>query len=196
MTKPSFSVRDLTVSAVIAGLYAALTLLFAAISYGPFQFRVSEALTILPVLFPQAIPGLTLGCLLANVLGGASVWDVVFGTLATLLAAILTRKCKKNIWLAAAAPVVCNAVIVGLVLHFTLADALLWPTIGSVGLGEAVVVYALGIPLFSGLRQVPLLTRIGERTVGKNCDEEVKKNGSGNVTSLDASSLNKTDAED
>ena len=56
----------------------------------------------------------------------------------------------------------CNAVIVGLVLHFTLADALLWPTIGSVGLGEAVVVYVLGIPLYSGLRQVPLVTRIGE----------------------------------
>lgn len=162
MTKPSFSVRDLTVSAVIAGLYAALTLLFAAISYGPFQFRVSEALTILPALFPQAIPGLTLGCLLANLLGGASVWDVIFGTLATLLAAILTRSLRKNIWLAAAAPVVCNAVIVGLVLHFTLADALLWPTIGSVGLGEAVVVYVLGIPLYSGLRQVPLVTRIGE----------------------------------
>ena len=83
MKKPSISVRDLTVAAVIAALYAATTLLFAAVSYGPVQFRVSEAFTLLPVLFPQAIPGLTLGCLIANLLGSATPWDVIFGTLAS-----------------------------------------------------------------------------------------------------------------
>lgn len=157
MTKPSFSVRDLTIAAVIAALYAALTLLFAAISYGPVQFRVSEALTLLPVLFPQAVPGLALGCLIANLLGSATVWDIVFGTLATLLAALLSRKLRKNVWLAAAMPVVCNALIIGLVLHFTLADVLLWPAIATVGLGEAAVAYLLGVPMILALRRVPAL---------------------------------------
>ncbi len=157
MNKTYFSARNLTVSAIIAALYAAITLLFAPISYGPVQFRVSEALTLLPVLFPQAIPGLTLGCLIANLLGSATPWDVIFGTLATLLAAILTRSFRKNIWLAAAAPVVCNAIIVGLVLHFTLAEVLLLPTIFSVGLGEAVVVYALGVSMIMALRRSPKL---------------------------------------
>ena len=156
MKKPSFSVRDLTIAAVIAALYAAFTLLFAAISYGPVQFRVSEALTLLPVLLPQAVPGLTLGCLLANLLGSATPWDVVFGTLATLLAAMLSRRFRKRVWLAAAMPVLCNAVIIGLVLHFTLADVLLLPTMASVGLGEAVVVYALGIPMVMALKRVPV----------------------------------------
>lgn len=162
MKKPSFSTRDLTVSAIIAALYAAITLLFAPISYGPVQFRISEALTILPALMPQAIPGLTLGCLLANLLGSATPWDVIFGTLATLLASVLTRRLKKNLWIAALPPVVCNAIIIGLVLHFTLADVLLWPTIAFVGLGEAVVVYALGVPLGLGFRRSPkLMNRLG-----------------------------------
>ena len=157
MSKPSFSVRNLTTAALIAALYATLTLLFAAISYGPVQFRISEALTLLPVLFPQAVPGLALGCLIANILGSATVWDIVFGTLATLLAAVLARRLRKNVWLAAAMPVVCNAVIIGLVLHFTLADVLLWPTMASVGLGEAAVVYLLGVPMIYALRRVPAL---------------------------------------
>lgn len=179
MKKPSFSLRDLTSAAAIAALYAALTLLFAAISYGPFQFRVSEAFTLLPVLFPQAIPGLTLGCLIANLLGSATPWDMVFGTLATLLAATLTRLWRKNVWLAAAAPVVCNAVIIGLVLHFTLADALLWPTIGSVGFGEAVIAYGLGVPLVLALKRVPLIRTLGEPAQKKSVD--VKKTDATNV---------------
>lgn len=161
MSKPSFSVRDITIAAVIAALYAALTLLFAPISYGPVQFRIAEAFTVLPVLLPQAVPGLALGCFAANLLGGASPWDVVFGTLATLLAALLTRRLRARLWLAAAMPVVCNAVIVALVLHFTLSDVLLWPTMLTVGLGEAAVVGALGVPLLLGLRRVPLLATLG-----------------------------------
>ena len=164
MLKPSFSLRNLTLAASIAALYAALTLLFAPVSYGPVQFRISEALTVLPVLFSSAVPGLTLGCLLANLLGSATPWDMVFGTLATLLAALLTRRLRRNIWLAAAAPVVCNAVIIGVVLHFTLADALLFPTMASVGLGEAAVVYALGVPLLLTLQR----SNLPDPPAGKN----------------------------
>lgn len=178
MSKPSLSLRSLVLSAVIAALYAALTLLFAPISYGPVQFRISEAFTLLPVLLPQAVPGLTLGCLLANLLGSATPWDILFGTLATLLAATLTRRLKSTFWLAAAMPVVCNAVIIGVVLHFTLADALLWPTIASVGLGEAAVILALGAPLTLALGRVPQV-----RDLGASQDSEtlLKKNGLTNV---------------
>ena len=162
MRKPFFTARNLTLAAVIAALYAAITLVFAPVSYGPVQFRVSEALTLLPLFFPQAIPGLTLGCLIANLLGSATVWDVVFGTLATLLAAMVTRRLRKNIWLAAAAPVIANAVIIGLVLHFTLADALLIPTMVSVGLGEAAVVYVLGVPMMLALRRSPQVMQFAD----------------------------------
>ena len=140
----------LALAGLIAALYAALTLLFAPISFGPVQFRVSEAFTLLPILFPQAIPGLTLGCLVANLIGSQTPWDVVFGTLATLLAALCTRALRKNIWLATLPPVVFNGLIVGIVLHFTIA----WPlplAMGSVLLGEAAVVYALGLPLLAVL---------------------------------------------
>lgn len=180
MSKPSLSLRSVVLSAVIAALYAALTLLFAPVSYGPVQFRIAESLTLLPVLFPQAIPGLTLGCLAANLLGSATPWDVLFGTLATLAAALLTRQLRRRLWVAAAAPVVCNAVIIGVVLHFTLADALLWPTIATVGLGEAAVVYALGIPFTLALTRVPLLREgIGMETSAFS----LKKNRSTDVSS-------------
>ena len=75
---------------IIAALYAALTIALAPISYGPIQLRVSEALTILPYLTPAAIPGLFIGCLVANILGGLGIYDVVGGSLCTLLAAFLT----------------------------------------------------------------------------------------------------------
>lgn len=154
MNHTKVNVRNLCFSAIVAALYAAVTLLLEAISYGPVQFRVSEALTLLPVLFPQAIPGLAVGCLLANLIGGVGVWDIVFGTLATLLAAVLTRALRKNVWLAAAAPVLCNAVIVGLVLRFTLPDIALLPTMLSVGAGELAVVYALGIPMIKLVEKI------------------------------------------
>ncbi len=152
------SVKDLTVAAVIAALYAALTVFFAPISYGAVQYRVAEALTLLPVLFPQAVPGLALGCLLSNLIGGYGIWDVVFGTLATLIAAALTYKLRKNIWLAAAPPVLVNALVVGLLLHFVLALPLV-PTMASVGLGQLVVVYVLGVPLTFALKRIPALKR-------------------------------------
>ena len=121
------SVRSMCVSAAVAALYAALTVGLAPISYGAIQCRVSEALTILPVLLPEAVPGLAVGCLIANSFGSATVWDVVFGTMATLIAALGTRCFRKMTvtkleipWLSALCPVIANGVIVGLVLHFTL----------------------------------------------------------------------------
>lgn len=156
------SVRDLTVAAVTAALYAALTVVFAPVSFGAVQFRVAEALTLLPVLFPQAIPGLAVGCLAANLIGGYGIWDVVFGTLATLAAALLTYRLRRNVWLAAAPPVLTNAVVIGLMLHFVVKLPLL-PTVATVGLGQLAVVYILGVPLTYALSRVPLFREFSDR---------------------------------
>ena len=155
------SVKSLCLSAVIAALYAALTLGFQAISYGPVQFRVSEALTLLPVLFSEAVPGLAVGCLISNLFNpmGATVYDVVFGTLATLMAAMLTRRIKGSVWLKALPPVLCNAVIIGLVITYGYGVDLLWMNMLTVGIGQAVVCYALGVPLVRVLDKQPVIQK-------------------------------------
>ncbi len=154
----------LTQGALIAALYTILTLLAASVNlaYGPFQFRFSEALTILPIFTPAAIPGLAIGCLLSNIWSGYGIWDMVFGTLATLLAAVGTRMVRnirfKNLpLLAPLPPVLFNAVIVGLEITILSPGGFLWPTFGSmalsVGAGELVVCYALGLPLAAALEK-------------------------------------------
>ena len=150
--------KNLCLSALIAALYAALTLAFQPISYGAVQFRISEALTLLPVLFPQAVPGLTLGCLISNLFNpmGATVYDVVFGTLATLIAAVITWRMRASIWVRALPPVLCNADIVGLVLTYAYGIDMLWMNMLTVGLGEAVVCYVLGVPMIKLLSRQDL----------------------------------------
>lgn len=148
------SVRSLCLAALVAALYAALTLAFQAVSFGALQFRVSEALTLLPALYPQAVPGLAAGCLLSNLLGGANAYDVAFGTLSTLLAAQLTRRLRRNIWLAAAPPVLLNAVVIGLVITYAYGVNALWLNMLTVGLGQAGACYALGIPLVKLLKRL------------------------------------------
>lgn len=141
-------------SAVIAALYAALTLALYPISFGAVQFRVSEALTLLPIVMPEAIPGLFVGCLVSNLIGSATPWDIIFGSLATLIAAILTYATRRNKILAAFWPVICNTVIVGLVLALTL-DLPVFLTMGEVGLGELAVVYTVGMAMLAALKRVP-----------------------------------------
>ena len=151
-------VRSLCLSAVIAALYAALTLAFQPISYGAVQFRISEAMTLLPILFPQAVPGLAVGCFISNLFNpmGTTVYDVVFGTLATLAAALLTRRMKGSVWVRALPPVLCNALVIGPVLTYAYGIDLLWMNILTVGLGEAVVCYALGVPMIKLLQRQDL----------------------------------------
>ena len=134
-----FTTRSLALGAIIAALYAALTLLLPIISYGEWQCRLSEALTMLPVLFPEAVPGLTLGCLIANLMSPVGPLDIVFGTLATLIAAIGTRLLRKNLIAAAACPVLSNALIVGGMLAYVYHIS--FPlTALQVGLGELAAV--------------------------------------------------------
>ena len=154
MFKKLLTTRSLCLSAMIAALYAALTLLLAPISYGAIQCRISEAMTLLPILLPQAIPGLVIGCLVANLLSPVAIWDVIFGTLATLIAALGTYKLRKKPLLAALCPVVANGVIVGVMLAVFYALPL-WMTMLEVAVGEAVAV-ALGFILLAALRRVDL----------------------------------------
>ena len=143
---------------MIAALYAALTIVLAPISYGPVQFRVSEALTLLPFYIPEAIPGLFIGCVFANFFGGFGLVDMVFGSLATLIAAVLTLK-SKNIYIAALWPVVSNMIIIGAMLHY-LIDVPLIATGIYVGLGEAGACYIVGVPLMKILERRNIISHI------------------------------------
>ena len=157
------SIRSLSRSALIAALYVLLTLIFQPISFGPVQFRIAEALMLLPVLAADAVPGLFIGCLLANLLGGGIWYDVMLGSLASLLAAIFARKFRNHCVLAAAMPVVFNALIVGPVVYFGYVHPIGTPTnwgvllssAATVGLGELVVCYAMGLPMVHVLRRLP-----------------------------------------
>jgi uncharacterized membrane protein len=130
---------------IIAAIYAAITVVFGFISYGQLQVRVSEALTILPFIFPDAAVGLFVGCIIANIFGGYGIIDIVFGSLATLIAAYLTSKMPHRL-LAPLPPVIVNAVVVAFILKFT-AGLPLFVSMVYVGLGEFIACYLLGLPL-------------------------------------------------
>ena len=115
----TINVQFIALAAMIAAIYVVLTLVFAPFSYGEIQVRLSEALTILPVFTPAAVPGLFVGCLLSNILGGCIVPDIVFGSIATLIGAIGTYLLRKqNKFLAPLPPIIANALIVPFVLKY------------------------------------------------------------------------------
>ncbi|MEG0765784.1 MAG: QueT transporter family protein [Pseudoflavonifractor sp.] len=154
-----FSVRDLTLAAMVAAVYAALTLVLPGPSFGFTQLRVAEALTVLPFLFPASAPGLLVGCLIANLISPYGLVDILCGTAATGLAAFLTLK-MPNKWLAPLPPLLCNSVIVG--------GMLAWYQVGfgpnffpmfavtgvGVGLGELAACYILGMLLLCTLPKI------------------------------------------
>jgi uncharacterized membrane protein len=154
-----FTTRDLTLAAVLAAVYAALTITLPVPQYGAVQIRFAEALTVLPFLFPAATPGLFVGCIIAN-LFSPFVLDVVFGSMATLLACLWTSRMTSR-WLAPLPPVLCNGAIIGAMLA--------WYEVGfgpgfwgifamnalTVGLGELVACYGLGLPILIALPKIP-----------------------------------------
>jgi uncharacterized membrane protein len=143
-----FSSRYIAQVGIIASLYAALTVMLAPISYGPIQLRVSEALTVLPYITPAAIPGLFIGCLVANVLGGLGIYDVVGGSLLTLFAAFLTylvARTRRPV-LAPLPPVLVNSLGVSLYLHL-LFQLPYWLTVVYIAVGEIGACFVLGYPL-------------------------------------------------
>ena len=161
--KPRFNTRSIVRSGLIAAIYVVLTLVFQPISFGAIQFRIAEALTLLPILTVDAVPGLFVGCLLANWLGGGIWFDVVLGSIATLLAAICSRLMRDKPAVAAIFPAIFNGLIVGPVVYFAYVRAPGDPTsiptllfsMATVAFGELVVCYVLGLPMLAGLRKLP-----------------------------------------
>ena len=125
---------------IIAALYVALTFVFAPISFGAVQVRIAEALTILPIFTPAAIPGLFVGCLIGNFLGGGIILDIIFGSIATLLGAIGTYLLrKKNPIFGTIPPIVANTLIVPFVIKYAYADEMALPLIMLMILGGEVL---------------------------------------------------------
>jgi uncharacterized membrane protein len=145
----------LTQAAMIAALYVALTYIFAPISFREVQVRIAEALTILPVFTPAAVPGLFVGCLLGNLLGGALIPDVIFGSLATLIGAVFTRKLRSfSPFLAPIPPILSNTLIIPFVLRYAYAIELPIPLMMlTVCLGEVISCGVLGMLLYYALQK-------------------------------------------
>ena len=142
-------------AAAIAAVYVVLTTVFAAFSFGEVQVRISEALTILPVFTPAAIPGLFVGCLISNFLGGAILLDVIFGSIATLIGAVFTWKLRNSSkWLAPLPPIVANAIIVPFTVYYGYGVNLPIPFMMlTVGIGEVISCGVLGMILYGALNK-------------------------------------------
>lgn len=174
------SVRRLTFAALIAAVYAVVTILTASFAYGPVQFRIAEALCILPFFLPFTTWGLFVGCILANIISPVGILDVVFGSLATLGCCLCTaaigRRWDGESWggciLACLMPVVWNAVIIGLLLALFYAEegkakiVLFFLYGAEVGVGELAVMFILGLPLMRWLMKAkffpPLLAKLNK----------------------------------
>ena len=162
MSKSRFTTKQLTTAGIIAAIYTVMSLLSSVfgIAYGPIQCRFSEALTVLPFFLPEAIPGLFIGCIVTNLMSTVGPLDLILGSLATLLAALWTRR-MPNKWLAPLPPVLCNAVIIGAMIAwyevgFTEA---FWGMFAfnalTVGIGQILACYGLGLLLMKALSRTP-----------------------------------------
>ena len=142
-------------AAVIAALYVVLTYVFSAFASGVIQVRVSEALTILPAFTPAAIPGLVIGCLLSNTLTGFVLLDIIFGSVATLIGALGSYALRRHTWLVPIPPIVSNMVIVPFVLRYAYGATDAFPfMIATVGAGEIISCYLLGMLLYGALKKM------------------------------------------
>lgn len=149
------NVAFMTQAAMIAAIYVVLTYVFAPFSFGEVQIRIAEALTILPVFTPAAIPGLFVGCIVGNILGGAILPDIIFGSIATLIGAFFTYQLRnKKRFLAPLPPIIANTVIVPFVLRYGYGVALPIPFMMlTVGVGEVVGCGVLGLVLYTALNR-------------------------------------------
>ena len=147
-------IHQLVQGAMIAAIYTALTVSLAPISFGVIQFRVSEALCVLPFFTPAAVPGLFIGCLISNILTGCAIPDIIFGSLATLIGALGTWKLRGsknifpgNVFLAPLPPILANTIIVPFVLRYAYGIRPLWLSFLTVGAGEIISCGILGLLL-------------------------------------------------
>lgn len=138
-------VKFMVSAAVIAAIYVVLTMVTAPISFGVIQFRISEILCVLPMFTLAGVPGVFIGCLLGNMLSGAAVLDVVFGSLASLIGAYGTYKLRANKYMAVLPPIIANAVIIPFVLRYAygVPDLILF-MVFTIGLSEIIAIGILG----------------------------------------------------
>jgi uncharacterized membrane protein len=169
----------MTQAGAVAALYALLTYISAVfnLAYGPFQFRISEVMTVLPAFTSAAIPGLTIGCLIANIGSSLGIIDMIFGTAATLFAAIATWMLRKITIsdvpvLASLPPIIFNSLFVGLEIACISNTGFSFQNITwtaflsaafSVGIGELVICYGLGLPMMIALKKTNLSNILFER---------------------------------
>ena len=145
MSERKITVTSIAQGAIIAALYVVLCIVFQPISFGAVQFRIAEALTILPLFTPAAVPGLFIGCLLGNLLTGAIIWDVIFGSIATLIGAIFGYMLRSNRWLVPFPAVLANTVIVPFILKYGYGDPTPMPLMFLyLFIGEILGCYILG----------------------------------------------------
>lgn len=162
-------VRSMVRAALIAAVYATLCVILSPLSYGPVQVRLAEALTLLPVLCPEAVAGVTIGCFIANLLTGAPL-DMIFGTAATFAAALLTYRLRNRRWrglpvLSSLPPILINAVVVGIlvtILYFPAGQPIAVWLINmlSVGTGQLISCGLLGLSLIWFIQRSPSLVRL------------------------------------
>lgn len=152
MKKNSLKTVTVVYAAMIAAIYVVLCYIFQPISFSYIQVRIAEALTILPYFTPAAIPGVTIGCFLSNLLTGCDVLDIVFGTLATLIGALGSYALRKHKFLVPIPPIVANTIIVPWVLRFAYGEALPIPFMMlTVGVGEVLAIGVMGMVLLFAL---------------------------------------------
>lgn len=149
------NVLFMTQAAMIAAIYVVLTIIFAPFSFGEIQIRLAEALTILPVFTPAAIPGLFIGCLIGNILGGAILPDIICGSIATLIGAFFTWQLRNHSkFLAPLPPILSNTIIVPYVLRYGYGVVLPIPFMMlTVGVGEVLSCGVLGLVLYTALNK-------------------------------------------
>ena len=151
----NYTAKQISTAGLIAAIYTAVTLATAGISYGPVQFRIAESMTLLPLLMPEAIPGLFVGCFLANIIGGYGIADAVIGSLATLAAALVTRRCKGPLT-GGLPPVIFNGIAIGAMLKVIGETTLALPVIMvMIAAEEAVSVYLFGMLLLTAIKRLP-----------------------------------------
>lgn len=159
MTTRDRKTRQVVVTALVAGLYATLTLALGVISYGPIQFRIAEIMVLLPFIRKDYIWGLTIGCLLANIIGPYGVPDIIFGTTATFLsvyAVYLTSKYitdkKLGLLIASIWPTIINGIVIGFMLNKFFGVPMIVGML-QVAFGQFVVITLVGVPLYKSLEK-------------------------------------------
>ena len=151
------SLRVIAVNAAIAALYFVLSFFLQPLTFGAFQFRIAEFMTVLPLFSWTNVIGLTVGCLLTNVFSPFGVADMIIGTAATLISGILTYLFRKLPPVGAAFPVLVNAVMIPVVIFLAEGAAAYFTVLLSILVSQAVIVYAIGIPFYYATR-----TRLGK----------------------------------